>query len=176
MVDMDAYAAVDVHYTNDSATTALVEFPDVSAGSITGTLKKDLRITAPYIPGKFYLRELPCILKILEMTNKSYNGIFIDGFVFLKKPLCLGLGGHLARALSYQTTVIGVAKNYFHLADKFVEIKRGRSSNPLYVSAYNMEARIAGSWVKNMFGSNRIPYILKVTDQLSRNLIGDKIL
>ncbi len=173
---MDLYAAVDVHYTKEKAITALVEFPDFSAGSITGTLIQDFKITSPYIPGKFYLRELPCILRILEMTKKQYKSIVIDGFVYLKKPLCLGLGGYLAGTLAYQTTIIGIAKNYFGLAERFVEIKRGRSSKPLYVSSSNMELPKAGEMVKNMYGNYRIPYILKITDLLSKNLINNKLL
>lgn len=171
---MDAYAAVDVHYKKESAVTALVEFTDFLSCSITRSFIQECKITAPYIPGKFYLRELPCILNILEKADRSYKRIVIDGFVFLRKPVCYGLGGYLARALDYQTTVIGVAKSYFNLADKFVEVKRGRSYKPLYVSAFNLKPEEAGLIIKNMYGNYRIPYILKITDQLSKNQISDK--
>ena len=173
---MDYYAAVDVYYRNESATTALVEFSDYSSCTTSRTLIQESETVAPYIPGKFYLRELPCILKILEKAERLYQMIFIDGFVFLRKPTCYGLGGYLARALGYKAIIIGVAKNYFSMADRFVEIKRGRSSRPLYISSFNMKPETAGSLIKEMYGNNRIPYILKLTDLLSKKMVGDKTL
>jgi|SRR4030042_5325207 len=173
---MDYYAAVDVYYRNESATTALVEFSDFSSCAISRILIQESETAAPYIPGKFYLRELPCILKILEQADRLYKMILIDGFVFLRKPTCYGLGGYLATALDYKAIIIGVAKNYFNMADRFVEIKRGRSSKPLYVSSFNMKPETAGSLIKEMYGNNRIPCILKLTDQLSKNRMSDKAL
>ncbi len=167
---MDLYAAVDVHYRNGSAAAALVEFQNFSSCSILRSLFRETEISAPYIPGKFYLRELPCILNILEYSHRKYQIIVIDGYVFLKAPVCYGLGRHLARVLGYETIIIGVAKNYFKMAERFVTVKRGKSSRPLYVSAFNMETEAAGLMIKEMHGDNRIPYILKLTDQLSRNL------
>jgi deoxyribonuclease V len=165
---MDLYAAVDVYYRNESATTALVEFSDFSSDRISRSVIQKTEIEAPYIPGKFYLRELPCILNILKQAGCQYQMIVIDGFVFLKKPACYGLGWYLAKALAYEAIIIGVAKSYFRMAERFVDVKRGRSSRPLYVSAYNMEPETAGSLIKEMYGENRIPYILKLTDKLSR--------
>ena len=173
---MDTYAAVDVHYREESATTALVEFSDFSSRSIIRSFVQECEVPAPYIPGKLYQRELPCILKILKHSNRTYKRIVIDGFVFLRNPIIYGLGGYLAKALDYKTIIIGVAKNHFNLADRFVEVKRGRSSKPLYVSAFNMEPETAGSVIKDMYGNYRSPYILKITDQLSKNKINDKIL
>jgi deoxyribonuclease V len=166
---MDYYAAVDVYYKKESATTALVEFSDFSSDKVTGTFIQKSEIPAPYIPGKFFLRELPCILKILEKANRVYKIILIDGFVFLRKPACYGLGGHLAKALDFKTVIIGIAKNYFNLAERFVEIKRGKSSKSLYVSSFKMKPEKAGSLIKEMFGSYRIPYMLKLTDRLSKS-------
>lgn len=165
---MDIYAAIDVHYRNESAVTALVEFQDFSSCSMLRSLLCETEIAAPYIPGKFYLRELPCILNILEHSDRQYQIIIIDGYVFLKEPVRYGLGGHLARATGYETIIIGVAKNYLRMAERFVTVKRGRSSRPLYVSAFNMETEAAGLLIKEMHGENRIPCILKQTDQISR--------
>ncbi len=173
---MDLFAAVDVHYRKKTATTALVEFSDFSTCSITRSFVQESEIPAPYVPGKFYLRELPCILKILEQTGKHYQMIVIDGFVFLRKPVCHGLGGYLAKALGYRTIIIGVAKNYFKRARRCVEVTRGRSSKPLYVSAFNMEPESAGLLIREMHGEYRIPSILRITDQLSKNKIHDKML
>jgi deoxyribonuclease V len=166
---MDIYAAVDVHYRRETATTALVEFSDFSSCSISRSLIQACDISAPYIPGKFYLRELPCILKILKKAKRHYKIIIIDGFVFLRKPMVFGLGGYLAKALNYQTAIIGVAKNHLNQAQGFVEVTRGSSSRPLFVSACNMEPETAGALIKHMYGRFRIPYILKITDKLSRN-------
>jgi deoxyribonuclease V len=165
---MNLYAAIDVHYSNRLAATALVEFQDFSSCSILRSLYRETEISAPYIPGKFYLRELPCILNILEHSDRQYQIVIIDGYVFLKEPVCFGLGGHLARAIGYETIIIGVAKNYLRMAERFVAVKRGKSSRPLYVSALNMETEAAGLVIKEMHGDNRIPCILKLADQISR--------
>jgi len=165
---MDLYAAVDVYYRNESAATALVEFQDFSSCTVLKTLFRETEISAPYIPGKFYLRELPCILNILEHSDNHYQMIVIDGYVFLKEPVRYGLGGHLARAIDYETIIIGVAKNYLRMAERFAVVKRGKSSRPLYVSAFNMETEAAGLLIKEMHGENRIPCILKLADQISR--------
>lgn len=61
-----------------------------------------------FIPGQFYRRELPCILAVLELTEKIPEIIIIDGYVWLgEKP---GLGCYLYEALN---------KPALHLLQKF---------------------------------------------------------
>ena len=69
--------AVDVYYKENSAKAVGLLF------NPEDETIKDLKVAyipdiEDYIPGEFYKRELPCILKIIEQTNlKEIEVIFI---------------------------------------------------------------------------------------------------
>ena len=93
----------------------------------------------PYVPGQFFKRELPCLLAVLEKVREPIDQIVVDGFVSLgDKP---GLGFHLWEALDRKVAVIGVAKNHFRYATP-VEVVRGSSKRPLYVTAADIDPRL----------------------------------
>jgi deoxyribonuclease V len=79
-----------------------------------------------------------------------------------------GLGARLARALSYSTIIIGVAKSPLHVADRFTAIVRGRSAKPLFVSALGCPLDVAGQWIRGMHGPHRIPTMSRLADQCAR--------
>ncbi|WP_097028442.1 endonuclease V [Clostridium peptidivorans] len=91
-----------------------------------------------YEPGKFYKRELPCILKALENVEEKINLIITDSFVLINEDR-KGLGAHLYDALECKIPVIGVAKTFFKDAENYVEIYRGESTKPLYVSSIGID-------------------------------------
>jgi hypothetical protein len=64
----------------------------------------------PYVPGEFYRRELPCILRVLETISESIDVIVVDGYVWLEgtRP---GLGAHLFDTLGTKVAIICVAKD-----------------------------------------------------------------
>ena len=159
-------AAFDVHYLgNSSASAAVVLFSDYQdsepAKSYTTTLTK----TEEYIPGEFYRRELPCILSLLNQIKEDPDEIVIDGYVMLgDKP---GLGWHIFESLNKGIPVIGVAKSEF-IGAKAAEVFRGKSTNPLYVTAAGVSLKEASEKIRLMHGPHRIPTLLKCVDLLAR--------
>src|SRR5438477_505234 len=64
--------------------------------------------------------------------------------------------------------VIGVAKTRFRTATHAVEVLRGRSARPLFVTAAGMPAAQAASLVRRMAGPFRLPDALRRADALAR--------
>jgi len=126
-----------------------------------------------YKSGQFYKRELPCILNLLNNNSilQQVDIIIVDGYVYTNNDYTLGLGGFLYNALGRKTPVIGVAKRRFFDTDKIAfPILRGNSKNPLYISSIGVDIQFACMHVQNMKGKFRIPQILKLLDQKTREL------
>lgn len=122
---------------------------------------------APYIPGQFFQRELPCLLATLKVIREPIHIVVIDGYVSLgDKP---GLGIHLWEALNRQKVVVGVAKTRFHSVPA-LEVCRGMAKKPLFVTSAGMECPEAAAKVETMAGPHRNPILLKRVDQLARML------
>lgn len=174
--------ALDSYYKNDICNTSLVvfEYLDSDKPLYTDTIYTD--VTSDYIPGEFYKRELPGIIKILEKLKKenldiwdNITLIITDSFITLKDDNNNewdGLGAYLDKYLKSNgenKTICGVAKSnfgYSHLISK--NVYRGKSSKPLYVQATNNCTKLAAWGVQKMYGQYRIPTMLKLVDQLSR--------
>lgn len=125
---------------------------------------------ARYEPGKFYKRELPCILHLLDEHALDPPIIIVDGFVFLdgcEKP---GLGKYLYDTRNGCNAVIGVAKSAFAGIPSEYAIYRGSSRKPLYVTAIGMDVNKAKAFVQAMHGPQRLPKLLKRVDQLCRGI------
>lgn len=172
--------ALDSYYKDDICNTSLVVFEDVNSDKplYTDTIYTD--ITSDYIPGEFYKRELPGIIKILEKLKwqkldiwNNITLIITDSFITLKNDdnEWDGLGAYLDKYLKSNgenKTICGVAKSnfgYSHLISK--NVYRGDSSKPLYVQA-SRHIKSVSWFIKNMHGKYRIPTMLKLVDQLSR--------
>ena len=67
-------------------------------------------------------------------------------------------------------TVVGVAKTAFRTAEHALEVRRGASTRPLYVTAAGMPPEEAATLVQRLSGSHRIPDALRAVDRLSRGL------
>jgi len=160
-------ACVDVDYRGVGAVAACVCFSAWSDG--TAALESVVQVgdVEPYESGQFYRRELPCILAVLKSLPRLPRVVIIDGYVWLGQQQT-GLGAHLYEALDEQVAVIGVAKTRFVRAEPVELVFRGRSRNPLYVTAVGMDAAEAAHHIRAMHGPHRIPTLLKLVDQLSR--------
>lgn len=158
-------AAVDVHYKSDCAKVVGVLFNWQEENPLE-LFEETMNGVAEYVPGEFYKRELPCILKLLRKIDlEELEAIIVDGYVYLDDNKTYGLGAHLWQAIDEKIPVIGVAKTRFHNNSKNVcEVLRGRSYKPLFVSAIGMNFQDAANNVKQMAGNNRIPDILKKLD------------
>ncbi len=161
--------AIDVHYRDDRAYCigVLFEWRDDEPRQI---IKEIVSPIAPYVPGEFYRRELPCLLKVISHVElSSLAAIIADAHVYLDDAMTYGLGARLWEALGGKVPVIGVAKTSFYgNAQTTVAVLRGESKQPLYVSAIGMDKTAAAALVQKMHGYYRMPDILKKLDQLTR--------
>jgi len=161
--------AVDVDYDNNHGFAAGVGFENWTDEFITSSFTSYIEQVSDYIPGQFYKRELPCILKLLTEHNLAPATIVIDGYVYLDGSSSPGLGKYLYDALQYRVKIIGVAKKPFLGVTAEHEIVRGASKRPLYVTCAGEPLNIAKQRVVSMHGVHRIPTVLKKVDQLCRN-------
>lgn len=155
---------VDVDYQATGVTTACVGF-----GAWTdelATIELVVRSAGPapaYEPGAFYRRELPYVLGALERMP-ALDVIVVDAYVWLG-PDEPGLGWHLHDARG--VTVIGVAKTRYAGAES-IEVVRGDSARPLFVTAVGIDANVAADHIRTMHGEFRIPTLIRCADGLAR--------
>jgi deoxyribonuclease V len=165
-------AALDVAYGPRGAATACVlfrDFADACAASAHVTHTADV---APYEPGAFYKRELPCLLAALAAAPDAPAIVVVDGYVWLSEDRRPGLGARLHEALGGGVIVVGVAKTSF-TGSAFAEpVLRGTSVKPLYVTAEGVEAKTAAGWIRSMHGPHRLPTLLQRADRLCRDAAG----
>lgn len=160
-------ACFDVYYYENYAKASCVVFQKDEEERILAEYNVLIDEINEYIPGQFYKRELPCILKLLGKVKENLDFIIVDSFVWLNDSK-KGLGGYLYEALNCKTPVIGVAKTFFKDSTNYLEVYRGNSNKPLYVSAANLDLNYAAQFIKELNGEYRMPQVLKRVDQLSR--------
>ena len=162
------FVAVDVDYGPADAHAAAVLFADWADSNASATTTALIADVEPYVPGSFYRRELPCLLDILQPLAGRFHTVVVDGHVWLgpghTRP---GLGAYLYDALARAIPVIGVAKNHF-AGNQAIEVYRGQSRRPLYVTAVGTAQAAAATAVGAMHGAHRIPTLLKQVDRLAR--------
>ncbi len=160
--------ALDVYYSKDSANCVgvLFNWEDTFPAKIYRTT---IACFENYIPGCFYQREMPSILALLDKVEfTDLEAIVVDGHVFTDTTN-FGLGGMVWLKIGQQVPIIGIAKNsFFNNSDTVVEVYRGKSKKPLYVSCVGTEIESVITNIKRMNGEFRIPTILKQLDRLSR--------
>jgi deoxyribonuclease V len=167
-----AIAFLDVHYKAMGARAACVVADSWQAESPASTYVQEIEAVEPYEPGKFYLRELPCLVSVLRLLPSLPETVVVDGYVWLPSGDRLGLGARLYEALGRGMPVVGIAKTAFAGAESCAEVMRvlrGTSRKPLFVTAVGMEPDVAARCVRSMAGKHRIPGIVKITDRLSRS-------
>lgn len=154
--------------------------PEVSVQSIKGN-----EFIAPYVPGHFKDRELPCIMKAFnqfKVFHSDIQTIILDSYVCLKDSFgnkIESLGDALHKELvklGYpDISIIGVAKTLFgcknntKIFDYCKPVYRGvDAKTPLYVTSIGCNLDEAAEKIKNMHGPNKIPYIISLADQYSK--------
>ena len=164
--------ALDVLYNDkdNTATVGGVVFKGWSDAAPVNTYKITLdNIESEYEPGFFYKRELPCLLKLIELVEEEIDTIVIDGYVKLGASEVDGLGMYLAKSVDPKTVIIGVAKNPFGVIPN-LQCIRGSSKTPLFITSHNIDPGIAKGFISSMHGKHRIPTLLKLVDHISRGL------
>jgi len=159
-------SCLDVAYAGSSAVAACVTFAEWRSSTPAHQIVRRFSDVAPYEPGNFYRRELPCLVATLEQLPERPELVIVDGYVWLGagRP---GLGVRLFDVLGRSTPVVGVAKSPFPGAPG-VEVLRGGSRTPLYVTAAGIDVVEAAENVRQMSGPYRLPAMLKLADQLCR--------
>ena len=73
-------ACVDVDYRADHAVAACVLFRDWLDAAAADEWTKRIAPVAPYEPGQFYRRELPCLLAVLTPRLDEVRTVVVDGY------------------------------------------------------------------------------------------------
>ena len=148
-----------------TAKAVALAFDDWSSSTPQAHWTAPVADVAPYEPGAFYKRELPCLLAVLELVTVPMDVIIVDGHGWLnQRP---GLGHHLFLALDAEIPVVGIAKRAFKNGSG-IPVVRGSSSRPLFVSASGMSHAAAANCVGQMHGPNRLPTMLQLVDALTK--------
>jgi deoxyribonuclease V len=159
--------ATDVAYDERAgrAVAAAVVFARWSDEEAVAEYSATVNQLDEYLPGQLYRRELPALLAVLAEIREPIEAVVVDGYVRLgAKP---GLGAHLWEATCRRFAVIGVAKSPFRGAGG-VEMYRGTSRRPLYLTSIGIDEETAAKRVEIMSGSDRIPVLLWRADRLAR--------
>lgn len=163
--------AIDVHYRATFAKAVSIAFETWQDKQASEIHQVYIDEAAAYVPGQFYKRELPCILKVLEKTSlEEVDVIIVDGYVTLSDEGKFGLGMYLYESLNQKIPIIGVAKKSFKDNERRVrKVLRGLSKKLLYVTSVGFDLDLAASHIWQMHGEYRIPTLLKILDQHTKN-------
>ena len=161
-------ACLDVGYSDTAALAACVVIDNWRASRPAAQYVAKIYDVKEYQPGEFFRRELPCIQAVLDKLKLPPKCIVIDGYVWLDQNHNPGLGAHLYETMHCKVPVIGVAKNPFKDRDHATELRRGKSDRPLFITAIGIPISQAVVNIRAMHGPHRLPTILKLADQLSR--------
>ncbi|MCU0655959.1 MAG: endonuclease V [Polyangiaceae bacterium] len=163
---------LDVDYRDRGAVAAGVLFEGWSSVVASRELIAPLPEVNPYVPGSFYLRELPCLLAVLALLephlSSALEALLIDGYVWLDGAGRKGLGAHLFEHLQGRLPVIGVAKTSF-AGSAALPLVRGHSKRPLWITSAGLDPEVAARHVATMHGPHRIPLMLQRVDRLCRS-------
>lgn len=166
-------AFLDVGYKGTEARAACVLAESWESDAPDSIYVQDINSVAPYEPGQFFRRELPCLLSVLRLLPALPEIIVVDGYVWLSVGRA-GLGAHLYEALGRRVPVVGVAKTAFvgaRSCDIVAKVLRGRSRKPLFVSAAGITLDAATQGVRRLAGKHRIPEMIRIADRLSRSRV-----
>ncbi len=160
-------AILDVQYSGKSARSGLVLIKHWTDSQPASTFTRTFSDCTDYQPGQFYKRELPVLLDILEHSPLLFQTVIVDAHVYLKQGEP-GLGRYLFDALDGNVSVVGVAKSQYCDSQIAVQVTRGKSQQPLFVTAEGLDHQTAADHVVQMHGPYRIPSMLKLADQIAR--------
>lgn len=173
--------AIDTYYWSDTlARTVGVVFENWSDPTPSKIITDECTTFGPYIPGQFYLRELPCVMSLLKKVDLTeFDVILTDSFLRLRGDDGVdmpGLGMKLWEKIGQiypHLDIWSVAKSKFGRCKEISAcIMRGESKTPLYVQALKEDMSEAGRVVRDvMHGPYRLPSLLKILDQETKKVI-----
>jgi deoxyribonuclease V len=154
----------DVAYRDDVACAAAVVADRWEAQFPLETHTALRTPVAPYVPGEFWQRELPCLEAVLDGLRPDV--VAVDGYVWLDDVGRRGLGAHLHDRVG--VPVVGIAKTAFQGSAHAKAVVRGGSARPLYVTAVGLDPQDAADAVARMHGPHRLPTLVVLADHLAR--------
>ena len=166
-------ACLDVHYCANKACAAAVIFSDWADSTPLNQYTAILQVWEAYKPGSFYLRELKPLMAVIERIKEHVHIYLIDAYCYLSSHNEPGLGAYLYEAIKGRSAVIGVAKNIFRHSNHAIEVFRGNSKRPLYVTSIGLSKEEAASRISIMAGKFRMPTLIRMTDQLAHKVINE---
>lgn len=162
-------ACSDVHYADGCAHAAAIVFNHWSDEVIVDQFRVQCDGVAEYRAGSFYQRELGPLREVIQQIGYPVHTYVIDAYCHLAADGSPGLGTYLHQELPENSVVIGVAKNRFRETDHAIELLRGGSDRPLFISSIGIDYRAAANHIESMHGPHRMPTLLKMVDRLSRD-------
>ena len=172
---VQSVCGVDVSYRKGIAHGAAVIL-NKNSKEIVESVNSATKITAPYIPGYFLLRETKPILKTLKRLTKRFDVLLIDGNGQLHPRMC-GLACYIGLLLDKPT--IGVAKSLLcgkvcsdkriRMDGKIIGYEIKRKDKKLYVSIGNKISLMrAVKIVEDLTIENNYPEPLRLADLFSK--------
>lgn len=160
-------ACFDVGYADNTAQVGCLSIAAFEDTDPTNEWVVTVSPVDPYVPGKFWRRELDPLLCGIESAPGEISVCVIDAYVDLGEEQEPGLGRFL-----YERTgipVIGVAKSRYPGTPVAQELLRRSSSRPLYVSVAGFDQAEAMTNISMMSGDGRVPTMIRRADALSRD-------
>jgi deoxyribonuclease V len=161
--------AACVHYHGDGALAAAVAFDEWDAPEASRTFTSHVAHVEKPARGKPDLRELPCLLQLLQEHTLKPDVILIDGPVHLDAAETPGLGRSLYDALGGRTAIIGVSTRSMPGMPAQFEVFREEEARPLIVTCVGIDLGAAKVRVRTMHGKRRIPTLLKLAARIARS-------
>lgn len=158
-------AFTDVHYVGAGARAACVLAGDWGDAQGLRRLVAVVPQVAPYVPGRFFERELPPLCAVLAGAG-PLEVVVVDGYAVLDDAGTPGLGAHLHAALG--VPVVGIAKTSFRGSQMARRLERPGGVKPLFVTAAGLRVEAAHALARRLHGAFRIPTLLKEADALAR--------
>lgn len=160
--------AMAVHRVGDGAVVAAVAFDEWDAPEASRTYTCPVAQLEKTTRGELDLRDLPCLLQLLQVHRLQPELIVIDGFVHLDADEAPGLGRHLHHALEGRSAVIGVAKTGLAGLPAQFEVMREEETRPLVVTCIGIDLGAAKARLRAMHGKRRVPTLLKLVARIAK--------
>lgn len=160
--------AVSVHRKDAGAQAAAVAFDDWDAPEPLRSWTFRLPDIGKAESGVADLRDLPCMLRLLQAHALQPELMVIDGCVHLDAQETPGLGLHLFHALGGRIPVIGVAKSAPSALPAQFEVQREAETRPLWVTCVGIDLGAAKARLRAMHGQRRVPTLLKWVARLAK--------
>jgi deoxyribonuclease V len=162
-------ACFDVHYSDNEAKAAAVVLAQWSDTTLVDQFTLPVTNVGEYRAGSFYQRELQPLRELLAIIPYPIQYFVIDAYCHLANDGSPGLGTYFYDVLPDNSIVVGVAKSRFRNTTHAIELLRGTSHRPLFITSIGIDYPCAAAHVQSMAGEHRLPTVLKTVDRLSRS-------